>query len=98
LIDRAWVALAEQNSTYHSVLLEHVEYPDAEPAERLERLGRELNRDFSPGNLRVTLHRARQAFAMHLRAEVERSLDAPNESEPAQELNLLRLVALCHTE
>ena len=98
LIDRAWVALAEQNSTYHSVLLEHVEHPDAQPAERLERLGRELNRELSPSNLRVTLHRARQAFARHLRTEVERSLDAPSELELAQELQLLRLEMLCRAE
>src|SRR5262249_53278820 len=63
LLTGAWAALAENNQTYYAVLLFHVRNPDATSSEVAQAVAEELKKPFSPGNVRVTLCRARERFA-----------------------------------
>jgi RNA polymerase sigma-70 factor (ECF subfamily) len=95
LINHAWKTLAAMQSTYHAVLLLHVENPDLSSAAIAERLGAEQGRPMTAGNLRVTLHRARERYADLLVEEVARSLGAPTGEELVEELRQLGLLELC---
>jgi RNA polymerase sigma-70 factor (ECF subfamily) len=95
LIDRTWASLAKAHPSYHAVLLMHVENPDMHSQEIAEQLTAESNKPFTGGNVRVTLHRAREKFANLLIEEVAHSLTEPTESELIDELRSLRLLKLC---
>lgn len=95
LIDQTWRSLAEAQPTYHSVLLLHVENPDMPSAEMAEKLTAKLQKSMAAGNLRVTLHRAREKYADLLVEEVARSLGTPSQETLVEELRELRLLQLC---
>ncbi len=95
LIHQTWKALSQAQPAYHAVLLLHVENPDMPSAEMADKLSAELQRPMTAGNLRVTLHRAREKFADLLVEEVARSLQAPSREGLGEELRDLRLLQLC---
>jgi RNA polymerase sigma factor (sigma-70 family) len=95
LINHTWVALAEAKSTYHAVLVFHVENPAMPSAGAAEQLAARLGKPFTAAHVRVTLQRAREKFAELLLDEVAHSLGACTEAELVQELQALRLWKLC---
>jgi RNA polymerase sigma-70 factor (ECF subfamily) len=74
LVNRAWKSLQEANPIYHAVLVSHVENPDMSARRIAESLATRLQKPFSAGQVRVTLHRARAKFAELLLDEVAHSL------------------------
>ena len=95
LIHQTWQALSQAQPAYHAVLLLHVENPDMPSAEMADKLSVELQKPMTAGNLRVTLHRARERFADLLVEEVARSLQASCREALRGELRDLRLLELC---
>ena len=95
LINRAWQALAEAQPVFHAVLLLHVQNPELPSPQMAQQLAARLGKPFTAGNVRVTLHRARERFADLLLDEVAHSLEMPAETELVQELTDLRLLSLC---
>jgi RNA polymerase sigma-70 factor (ECF subfamily) len=95
LIDRTWHSLAQAHASYHAVLLMHVENPNMQSREIAERLTAQSSQPYTAGNVRVTLHRAREKFATLLIEEVAHSLNEPTEAELLDELRLLGLSKLC---
>jgi RNA polymerase sigma-70 factor (ECF subfamily) len=95
LINRTWVALAEAKPTHHAVLVFHVENPGLPSAGAAEQLAARLGKPFTAAHVRVTLQRAREAFAELLLGEVAHSLGACTDSELVQELHALGMSKLC---
>jgi RNA polymerase sigma-70 factor (ECF subfamily) len=95
LLARTWEALDQVQPTFHAVLLSCVEQPDLPSPRRAEELAAQLGKSFTAGNVRVTLHRAREKFADLLVEEVLHSLESATEAELIQELRELRLLKLC---
>jgi RNA polymerase sigma-70 factor (ECF subfamily) len=95
LMDHAWSVLGEENQTYHAVLLYHVRNPTATAAEAARELAAQLGKPISAGNVRVTLHRAREKFLDLLIEEVQRSLETDDPAALLAELDDLQLRALC---
>jgi hypothetical protein len=91
LLERAWSALQDANSTWFAALRAHVREPGATAAEKAEGLAEELGESFTANRFRVTLHRARESFSNLLRKEVAASLDSPTDDELCDELRQLRL-------
>ena len=95
LVNRAWQSLEQANPMYHAVLVFHIENPDTSAPRMAESLARRLQKPFSAGQVRVSLHRARAKFAELLLDEVALSLDECTEAQLVQELRDLRLLQLC---
>ncbi|MEQ8789955.1 MAG: sigma-70 family RNA polymerase sigma factor [Pirellulaceae bacterium] len=99
LLAKAWRALEqEQEETgkpVHAVLRYRVDHPDLRSPELAAGLSRQLDREISPANVRVMLHRARERFANLLLDEVEQSLDAPTRDDLEAELIELQLIEYC---
>lgn len=95
LLSRTWATLAENHPSLHTVLIFHVQHPDIPSSEMADRLTAQLGKPLTAGNVRVTLHRAREKFADLLVDEVAHSLEAPSEAELIQEMRDLHLLKLC---
>jgi len=97
LINRTWVALASTNSTYHAVLVSHIENPALSSASAAELLSAQTGKRYTAAHARVTLQRAREKFAELLLDEVAHSLGASTKADLVQELRALRMLKLCST-
>jgi RNA polymerase sigma-70 factor (ECF subfamily) len=95
LLERTWQALGQARPTFHAALHLHVRQPELPSAELARQLSERLRRPFTPGNVRVALHRAREKFAELLLDEVAASLEAPAEADLLEELRDLRLLKFC---
>ena len=99
LLARCWGKLAEYECTsgkpYHTVLRYRVKHAEARSGELAEGLSKLMGKPLNAGAVRVTLHRARDAFADLLLDEVINSL-ADNSLDAAEnELIELDLLAYC---
>ncbi len=99
LLNRAWESLEEMQartgSLYHTVLNWRVSNPGKPAAELAERLSREKGRPFTEIQVRQTLHRAREKYAVLLIEEVARSLETSEPERIDQELSDLGLLPYC---
>jgi RNA polymerase sigma-70 factor (ECF subfamily) len=101
LLARAWEALfqfeQETGVPYATVLKFRVEQPDAAMADMARQLEQRLSRPLNEGNLRATLHRARQRFADLLLEEIEQSLETSDPQCLEDELIALGLLDYCRS-
>jgi DNA-directed RNA polymerase specialized sigma24 family protein len=97
LLERTWKALADDNPTYHAVLLLRVDEPDLSSPQMAERLSATLDRPLTADGVRKTLERAQKKFAELLVAEVAASLGPGHESQLASELRDLDLLKYCQS-
>lgn len=99
LLARSWQRLAEleteEGKPYHTVLRYRVDHPELRSPELAEGLSRELGKPINAGAVRVLLHRAREAFADLMLAEVTDSLADDSLDEAEQELIELGLLEYC---
>jgi RNA polymerase sigma-70 factor (ECF subfamily) len=95
LLERTWQALAEDNPSYHAVLLFRIENPDASSAQMAEQLGTRLEKPLTAAWVRKTLQRAHGKFADLLLDEVAASLEAPTPETLRRELKELDLLKYC---
>jgi RNA polymerase sigma-70 factor (ECF subfamily) len=99
LLRRAWKRLKEdQRSTgkpYYSVLKARAENAELSSAELAELLAERLQRELTPNNLRVLLHRAREVFAEFLLEAVTDSLPEARRDLIEEELIELQLLEYC---
>lgn len=99
LLDRAWSSLEDlerrTGQPYLQVLRMRVARPNFRSPELAEALAPKLGRSMTPGNLRQTLHRARDKFAEFLIDEVRISLREPTRDEVEEELGDLKLLEFC---
>ena len=99
LLDRAWSSLEDlerrTGQPYLQVLRMRVARPQFRSPELAEALAPKLGRSMTPGNLRQTLHRARDKFAEFLIDEVRISLREPTRDEVEEELGELKLLEFC---
>jgi RNA polymerase sigma-70 factor (ECF subfamily) len=99
LLARAWKALAAEQQTtgkpIHSVLRFRVDHPDLRSPELAAGLSQQLDREISPANVRVMLHRARERFGDLLLDQVAQSLESPGRDELEEELIELQLLEYC---
>jgi RNA polymerase sigma factor (sigma-70 family) len=101
VLGRTWEALAahevDTGQLFHTVLRWRVEHPQSPAAELAEQLSRRTGKSYSEGNVRVTLHRAREKFADLLLAEVACSLQSDEKHRMEQELIDLDLLPYCRS-
>lgn len=97
LLERTWKALADDNLTYHAVLLLRVDEPELSSPQMAERLSATLGRPMSADGVRKTLERAQKKFAELLVAEVAASLWPGDEGQLARELRDLDLLKYCQS-
>jgi hypothetical protein len=95
LINRTWQALADAQPTFRAVLFLHVQQPELPSPRMAEQLASQLGRPFTPANVRVQLHRAREKFADLLLDEVAASLGVPTEEGLIEELQYLQFLKIC---
>jgi RNA polymerase sigma-70 factor (ECF subfamily) len=99
LLDRSWVRLSEieqeGGTPYYAALRLLADSPELSSDQIAQRLTTKLGREFTPGNVRVMIHRARQMFADQLVAEVADSLESAAAEEIEQELGDLNLLQYC---
>jgi RNA polymerase sigma-70 factor (ECF subfamily) len=99
LLARSWEALAQfQKETgipYHTVLQCKTAHPQAQTAQLVAQVCQQTGKPFTEGNLRTTLHRARQRFADLLLEEVARSLETSDLTQLEEELIELHLLDYC---
>jgi hypothetical protein len=94
-MNQAWSGLAEHSDALRAVLLYHVENPGVGSSQAARALSERLGKPMSAGNVRVSLHRAREKFIDLLVREVARSLGQPAPADVLDELRALRLLNLC---
>jgi RNA polymerase sigma-70 factor (ECF subfamily) len=98
-LDRSWAHLqsAEQDrrAPYFSALRLVVDDPELSSAEIAQQLSERLGTEFTAGNVRVVIHRARQMFADQLVVEVADSLESAAPEEVEAELGELNLLQYC---
>ena len=99
LLARCWQKLADDEERtgkpHHSVLRHRVDHPDSRSPELAAGLSQKLGKPINAGAVRVLLHRAREAFAELLLADVMESLDDGSLDEAEQELIDLDLLEYC---
>lgn len=95
LLNLTWDSLRREHPTQHAILLYHVENPNVPSPQAAVALSDRLGRSFTPGNVRILLHRARERFAELLIDEVTNSLASPTPENLLQELRELKLLRLC---
>jgi hypothetical protein len=97
LLQQAWTALERSNPNYYTVLLAHVEAPQATAAELATEIGQRSGRSLNATQIRVTLHRARHKLATLLLDELAAMLPDASPEALAAELECLRLSEICRT-
>lgn len=99
LLDRSWAQLqaaeSDRATPYFSALRLLVDHPELSSAEIAGQLSQRLGVEFTAGNIRVVIHRARQMFADQLVIEVADSLESATPAEIEQELGELNLLPYC---
>jgi RNA polymerase sigma-70 factor (ECF subfamily) len=99
LLAAAWEKLAEDEQQsgkpHHTVLRYRVDHPELRSPELAAGLSEKLGKPVNAGAARVLLHRARDAFADLLLAEVTESLADGSLDEAEQELIELDLLEYC---
>jgi len=99
LLARCWGKLAEyecaSGKPYHTVLRHRVEHPEARSGELAAELSKLTGKPLNAGAVRVTLHRARDAFADLLLDEVINSLADSSLDAAESELIELDLLSYC---
>jgi RNA polymerase sigma-70 factor (ECF subfamily) len=99
LLDRSWAGLRaterDGGAPYYAVLRLLVDDPELSSHDLAQRLSQQLGSEFTAGNVRVVIHRARQMFADQLVAEVADSLESITRDEIEQELGELSLLRYC---
>jgi RNA polymerase sigma factor (sigma-70 family) len=99
LLTRCWQKLAtdeeQTGKPHHTVLRYRVDHPDVRSPELAAGLSTTLGKPINAGAVRVLLHRARDAFAELLLAEVTESLADDSIDEAEQELIELDLLGYC---
>jgi RNA polymerase sigma-70 factor (ECF subfamily) len=99
LLARCWGKLAEYECTsgkpYHTLLRYRVKHPEARSGELAEGLSKLMGKPLNAGAVRVTLHRARDAFADLLLDEVINSLADSSLDAAENELIELDLLSYC---
>jgi RNA polymerase sigma factor (sigma-70 family) len=97
LLDRTWTALAQDNDSYHTVLMAYTEQPDLPSPEMARLVGERLGREVTSDWVRKTKQRAHEKFAALLLDEVAASLEGASLAELEQELKALDLLRYCRT-
>lgn len=99
LLDRSWAHLRETErgggAPYYAALRLLVDHPELSSQDLARSLSQQLGGEFTVGNVRVVIHRARQMFADLLVAEVADSLESTTRDEIEQELGELNLLQYC---
>jgi RNA polymerase sigma-70 factor (ECF subfamily) len=99
LLARAWEALAKteraKQRPLYTVLRFRAEHPDLPSPRMAEELAVRLGRPLNAAAVRQMLHRAREAFADLLLAEVAQSLDEPTRERLEDELIAVGLLEHC---
>jgi RNA polymerase sigma-70 factor (ECF subfamily) len=95
LLEQTWKALKQANTTYHAVLLFHIDNPDSTAAQMAEQLSVSLGRQVTAAWVRKTLQRAREKYAELLIEEVATSLEQPSLEQLEEELQELNLLPYC---
>ena len=99
LLKKAWAALqtAEESTgrPVFTVMQIKVRNPGLKSTQIAEQLSQQTDREFSSGNTRVLLHRAREQFADFLVDEVQQSLETSDLDRVSDELQALNLYAHC---
>ncbi len=100
MLKKSWDGLleAQQQSGKHwyTVLRLRVTNPEMRSAELAKALSQELNKDITPANVRVLLHRAREKFSGLLIDVVAESLNSKSYADIEEELADLQLLEYCH--
>ena len=101
VLGRAWKRLKEDQRTtgkpYYSVLRARAEHLDLSSTELAGLIAKRLQRDMTPNNLRVLLHRAREVFAEFLLQAVIDSLPENRRDVLEEELIELQLLDYCRS-
>ena len=101
LLDRAWIALAEDSEQagqpHYQVLRYRAENPGSTSTQMAEQLSAKLGKKLTPESVRQTMHRAREKFADLLLDEVETTLEKPTAERLEQELIDLELLSYCRS-
>ena len=99
LLDRAWIALADLEKAtgqpYHTVLRFRVDHPELPSDQAAEQLSRVVGQLLTAGAVRQTVMRARRKFVDFLIAEVQDSMDHPNQDDLEEELGDLKILEYC---
>lgn len=99
LLSRAWQRLCEDEQRsgkpYHTVLRTRAEQPAASSTELAAIVSGKLNREITPANMRVLVHRARELFATFLLRAVTDSLSESRRELIEEELIELQLLDYC---
>lgn len=99
LLARCWQKLADDETQsgkpHHTVLRYRVDHPDLRSPDLAAGLSEKLGKPVNAGAVRVLLHRARDAFAELLLAEVTDSLADGSLDDAEQELIDLDLLEYC---
>ena len=99
LLGQAWEQLRQDEETsgkaWHTVLKTRSQHPELRSPELAERVGEQLGKTISPGNVRVLVHRARERFAEILIALVRDSLASSDQEALEHELIDLNLFQYC---
>lgn len=101
MLERAWSSLeAEERLTAKplaTVLRTRVDHPELKSSGLADVLSATLGRPITSANLRVMLHRSRDAFADALLDAIAQSLDSPSPDELEEELVDLELLDYCRS-
>ena len=97
VLDQTWKALAEQNPTFHAVLLLKIENPEMPSGEVAERVGEKLGKPMTAENVRKSLQRAHTKFAELMLDQIAESLDEPTIEDLEAELEALDLLRYCRS-
>jgi RNA polymerase sigma-70 factor (ECF subfamily) len=99
LLRQATLDLQEREATtskpLHTVLRARIDHPDAPSDQLAVLLSAQLGREISHANVRVLLHRSREAFAQCLVDRIVETLEDPTREELEQELIQLDLLRQC---
>ncbi len=99
LLARTWARLQtheqESGQPFYAALRLRALQPELRSHQLAEILGEQLQRPFTPANIRQIVHRARERFADYLLEEVRESLHSPTEDALLEELAELRLLEYC---
>ncbi len=102
VLERCWDALRDmdkkRNRDYYEVLRFRVDHPALRSNELAEALTQQLGRPVTAGGVRVTLHRAREAFAQILISDIRESLADSSFDNLEAELIELDLHKYCREE
>lgn len=99
MLQRCWQRLEQQDQTtggrHFTVLRFRADHPDLRSDALADELTAVLGRDISAGNVRVLIHRARDAFAELMLEEISQSLESPTVDAIEEELVDLDLLDYC---